>query len=642
MAKLPPARIIEETAGNFHPPFYYLILHAWMKLSGDSEFSTRLLSVLFGTVSIFMIYQVGTLLFDRYTGILSAFILASTKLHLYYSREARMYSLLAFLTLLSMYYFIRLFRERRVSVSIGYIISSFCLIYTQNFGLVIILTQNIYFLISLFLERDDRILPIKRWLKLEGVLVVLYLPWLRILIAQTHGMDSSIWKVAKPTAVTLGDTFRQFCGSGPLLALFIVLLVPAVLIFNKLRGGIDWTKLARSIGTYRWSFYFSNFNGICFLITWLVIPVLMTYLYSRYVMSIFLSKVLMSASFPLYIMVGKGISDISRRYLRYAVIVLVCLFSLLTVNDYYTRTYKDQWRTAVDYIASHAESGDLLIVDPGSCLVNVFNYYYKNNNLAERHIETLGLDDPDELVAMKKEIPKRVWIILAHEGIWRKDIERMKKILGGDYYLSSHQEYSNHRNALFTEYRVGLEVYLFQKKIDANMFNGEKLRAFIDSLEEEKGCNLIEDHGFEEQSDRWDWKKEWLSGDVFHSGRYSMNIDRREIPQTNFFLLRQCLALHSGNDYVFGAFVKTRHLENGVSVEVKEVDDTVPHPYQSTNTLRGDNDWTLLMGIFNPRSDAQEGEIEIEIRAGRVTDFQEGEFWVDDVFLVPASRFPGD
>ena len=48
---------------NFHAPLYVLLLHYWMQLFGDSEFSVRLPSVLFGVFSVGMLYKVGTLLF---------------------------------------------------------------------------------------------------------------------------------------------------------------------------------------------------------------------------------------------------------------------------------------------------------------------------------------------------------------------------------------------------------------------------------------------------------------------------------------------------------------------------------------------------------------------------------------------------
>ena len=53
-----------------NPPFYYLVLHFWIPLFGDSEFISRLPSAVFGSLSIPAIYAVGKLMFNKRTGLL--------------------------------------------------------------------------------------------------------------------------------------------------------------------------------------------------------------------------------------------------------------------------------------------------------------------------------------------------------------------------------------------------------------------------------------------------------------------------------------------------------------------------------------------------------------------------------------------
>jgi len=100
--------IIKNSISETHPPLYYLILHYWINLFGDSETSTRLLSAIFGIISIIMIYHIGKLLFSKEVGIISSLILAVSAFHIAYSQETRMYSLMSMLTLTSMYFFIKI------------------------------------------------------------------------------------------------------------------------------------------------------------------------------------------------------------------------------------------------------------------------------------------------------------------------------------------------------------------------------------------------------------------------------------------------------------------------------------------------------------------------------------------------------
>ena len=111
IARLSLFRLVEQTlATDTHTPLYYSILHYWMALFGDSEITARALSVLFGFLALVMIYKVGGLLFNKRVGLLSSLFLSLSVFHIYHSQEVRMYSLMSFLTLLSFYFFIKLFK----------------------------------------------------------------------------------------------------------------------------------------------------------------------------------------------------------------------------------------------------------------------------------------------------------------------------------------------------------------------------------------------------------------------------------------------------------------------------------------------------------------------------------------------------
>ena len=91
-----------------HPPLYYLIIHVTRQLFGLSDFAFRYPSVLFGVLLIPLLYQLGRRLvpspFGRglgrgslVLGLLVALLAAVNPLQVYYSQEARMYTLLVLL-----------------------------------------------------------------------------------------------------------------------------------------------------------------------------------------------------------------------------------------------------------------------------------------------------------------------------------------------------------------------------------------------------------------------------------------------------------------------------------------------------------------------------------------------------------------
>ncbi|WP_374687986.1 glycosyltransferase family 39 protein [Promineifilum sp.] len=80
-----------------HPPLYYLIIHVTRQLFGLSDFAFRYPSVLFGVLLIPLLYQLGRRMGGQTLGLLVALLAAVNPLQVYYSQEARMYTLLALL-----------------------------------------------------------------------------------------------------------------------------------------------------------------------------------------------------------------------------------------------------------------------------------------------------------------------------------------------------------------------------------------------------------------------------------------------------------------------------------------------------------------------------------------------------------------
>jgi mannosyltransferase len=104
LARMDLPEITARTAADIQPPLYYYLLHAWTGLLGDSEKALRGLSLLFGVLAIPLIYGLASELFhSRLAALLAALLLAVSPLHVWYGQEARMYTLLTFLCLLSSY-----------------------------------------------------------------------------------------------------------------------------------------------------------------------------------------------------------------------------------------------------------------------------------------------------------------------------------------------------------------------------------------------------------------------------------------------------------------------------------------------------------------------------------------------------------
>ncbi len=93
--------IIEGTASDVHPPFYYLLLHAWRIPVGDTELALRAFSAFAGVLTTAVVFKMGQGMLGRTAGGLAALGTAVSPPLVYYSQEARMYSLLALWSILA-------------------------------------------------------------------------------------------------------------------------------------------------------------------------------------------------------------------------------------------------------------------------------------------------------------------------------------------------------------------------------------------------------------------------------------------------------------------------------------------------------------------------------------------------------------
>ncbi len=102
-----------------NPPLYYLMLHYWIALNGDTPNDVRLLSVLFGAGTIPIIYLIGKRISGVLMGLVAAVLLALSLFNIYFAQETRMYTLLTFNAAVAIYALVRLLTDSRSIRPIG-------------------------------------------------------------------------------------------------------------------------------------------------------------------------------------------------------------------------------------------------------------------------------------------------------------------------------------------------------------------------------------------------------------------------------------------------------------------------------------------------------------------------------------------
>ncbi|OGK21897.1 hypothetical protein A3C23_00935 [Candidatus Roizmanbacteria bacterium RIFCSPHIGHO2_02_FULL_37_13b] len=182
-------------SNDFQPPLFYLFSHLWQQIGINYEWFLRLPSVIFGILTVFILYLLIKDIAGKHTAILSALFLATAPFHIYYSQEYRMYSFFTLLVALSWY----LLYKRKL---LSYFLTLVLLSYTHYFTTLVIISQIIYVILA-------RQITIKRLIVVFVATFFFFIPWLPTLFKQIQTASNliSIWPKWQQVA---GVTFLKF------------------------------------------------------------------------------------------------------------------------------------------------------------------------------------------------------------------------------------------------------------------------------------------------------------------------------------------------------------------------------------------------------------------------------------------------
>jgi len=366
--------------GDFHPPLYYLILKLWSGLFGYSEIALRFPSIIFGILTIYVVYLIGKSLFSKNVGLVASLFLATSGLHVYYSQEARMYSLAALLVSLLTYLFLRkkwfLFSITLAALSM-----------TDYISLLII---PVFWLFSL-----------KDWKKLalsHIPIFTLFAVWLPIFLKQlVSGVslkDSAWWNI-------LGTaTFKN------------ITLIPTKFILGRISFDNKFLY-AGVVLTAVCLFGFLLFKarkGSKLLWSWLVLPILLGVLISFGIPTLTYFRFIFCLP-AFYLLISNGVEESG----KFSKIILISVISINILSTFYyltnLRFQREDWRNAAMAI------GGQKTILPANSQKEALVYYGKG----EQIVDAQDLNSKDREIWLSRY----VWEIFDPKDSVRLKIESL-------------------------------------------------------------------------------------------------------------------------------------------------------------------------------------------------------------------------
>ena len=397
------------TAQDVLTPLYGFLLHFWLQIFGNTVIAARSLSLCFFVLTVPALY----ILVKRYsttkTAILTIFLFSLSPFIVWYSNEARMYTLFLFATTLNHIFFLKMYRTDGKEGNIGFTLTAALGFYSHYFFIFLIATQGIYVFAKLFgilqSDNDFNYSPTRNsyqrykqftflYLRQLAFAVLLFLPWI-LYVLSLGGASNTQPLIPAPSSFNIFQAFVNFLFGfqnqniqGILISLWPLLVLLILFLFTQ-RKEIQST-------------HFEYFILLTFA------PIILVFLAS-YIKPIFLTRYLILVTPTLFFVLAAILLSYSKRLSYFLTTVLLLLMALLLLEQNFSSTtpVKENYEGATDFLNQEVQPEDIVAVTSPFTIYPI-EYYYNGPT----RIETIPLWDryahgpipPFSLANLKKQI----------------------------------------------------------------------------------------------------------------------------------------------------------------------------------------------------------------------------------------------
>jgi uncharacterized membrane protein len=362
---------------DVHPPLYFTVLWASIRLIGVGDFAVRVPSIWFGIVLIPLVYLLGKEAYDRRTGAVAAVLVAVAPYMVWYSQEARMYSMLMVFSVLALWAQLRIFHRGGWYPWVVYTLASVAMIATQYFGIWQLLVQQLVFvgaIVIRFRRKDRPGVLLRAWLFSVVPMLVALVP-LGLMMKQQFSVHQAT-----------GQAFGGAATSG--LAAGSVTIYSVITNFGYAMFGFH-SNVVMSDVISLWPFIM--LVGLALLgrrstwVTYLFMAAVAVPVGAMFVLGHFQSTLAdvryLSTIVPVVLLlVARGVTSVAKKNvaLTLVVIAIVGVMAVALFDQQFSSSNPRRYnfREAIARVDAHARPGDTILYDPVNSQLNtVFAYY---------------------------------------------------------------------------------------------------------------------------------------------------------------------------------------------------------------------------------------------------------------------------
>jgi len=437
--------LVLSSGAETHPPLYHALLHVWISLVGESIFSLRYFSVLPGVTLIAIVFVLGRRLFGSQMGLLTAAMMGISSFAVYYSQEARMYSLVACFCAIAFYAHLRweiTDSGRWLFIFVAGILAA---VFTHYYSFFVLLAQNLY----MFQQRKNSLQQWRKWIWVQIFIFLIYIPWASVQLDFITSKASARWQelsIVGMNTVWFG-TLTAF-GVGETVATYgqwlgIVLLIP-------LATGIRSSN--------------SGPNQIIAVLYWLIVPLvgallvapLMPFYFPRYL-------IVGLPAYLLLVVLGFRSSICS---IRVVWLILFVAANVMSLNNYFfNQQYaKGGYGDLMAYIEDNGTDADGILLQNGAQAP--LYAYYGNQEMESYNMPPWDDTKMQPLLEIISSQHQRIWLVMYGDAAGYDPDHMLEGWLHQSAFRSYHGDYIDGSLDLFIQGEI-----LSQNTIDVRFGN---------------------------------------------------------------------------------------------------------------------------------------------------------------------------
>lgn len=405
-----PAELWSYITRDNAPPLYYLFLFMTVHLFGVAEWAGRLPSLVFGILTIPLLYRIGARLFCRRTGLVAAFLLAVSVFHHFHSQDARFYALFCLTTVLSTELFLRyLAKPRSLPLAAAWAFALVLVMYSHFLGALVVAVHGAILMVEYLRRRrcPDSPVPIAAFAVL-AVPIAAFAPWTIFLMRQL-GKDVSYTWIPPVTGEAVAKSFVEF-SNGKYPAVLSLALAVGALAFAVYRIA-QARKLSPAV------------FPVLYVLLWLTIPVAAIVFVSLAITPLHQDRYLIPILPAWLLLIAWAITRVRFPAIQAVILLVLMGFGTTGILRSIQTIEKERWREAAALVEAEADPGDTLLFNAYFCLQGPWRLYVTREDLNtvmmprfERWVNDANIGEVTPAV----EGLDRVWYIRCKSG----DMER--------------------------------------------------------------------------------------------------------------------------------------------------------------------------------------------------------------------------